>query len=179
MTPETQFSQNSKISNVLVAITALTICISSNAATTNEQNLIEHEFYLLQHYKLICTEEIFDFCVEKHGTRGSKVGSCMARHNKLKNKILNDAHDQLGRRSLAQSIYDECLEYHPMKGVRPIGKCVYTRLYLHRELNDDSEERRVYQKCNLKWRKHGYAAVDTCARSEVNYYRRWGKYNDE
>lgn len=184
MIPEAQFSQNLKTHNVLVALAALIMSVSGSAATTDEQALYIHQYILLEHYKLIYTEEIFDFCIEKSGTprrlvMASKLGSCLRKNNKLKQRILNNAHEQLGRQSLAQSIYDECLDYHPMVGVRPIGKCVYTKLYLHRELNDDSEERRVYQKCNLKWRKHGYGAVDTCAKSEVNYYRRWGKYNDE
>ena len=179
MTPETQFSQNLKTHNILVALAALIMSVSGSAATTDEQAFYKHQYYLLKQYKLIYAEEIFDFCVEKFGSVESKLGRCLRKNDKLKQRILNDAHEQLGRQSLAQSNYDECLDYHPMEGVRPIGECVYTKLYLHRELNDDSEERRVYQKCNLKWREHGYNAVDTCARGEVTYYRRWGKYNDE
>jgi hypothetical protein len=103
----------------------------------------------------------------------------MRRNDDIKQRVLTDAIEQLGRQSLAQSVYDECLDYYPMDGVKPIGECMYTRLFLRRELNDDSEERRVYQKCNLKWREQGYDAVDTCARSEVTYYRRWGRFNEE
>ena len=179
MTPEAQFSQNLKTHNVLFVLAALIMSVSGSAATTDEQDFYKHQYYLLRHYDLIYTKEIFDFCVNKKGSVGSKLKRCLRENDKLKRRILNDAREQLGRQSLAQSDYDECLDYHPMEGVRPIGECVYTKLYLHRELNDDFEERRVYQKCNLKWREHGYNAVDTCARGEVTYYRRWGKYDDE
>ena len=29
----------------------------------------------------------------------------------------------------------------------------------------------IYQKCELKWRKHGPSAIDNCSRMEENYYR--------
>ena len=179
MPPETPFPQNLKIYNILLALAALIICASGFAATTNERAINEHQFYLLQNYKLIYAEEIFDYCVNRFGALSPGLGSCLRKNESLKQNILSDALEQLGRQSLAQSIYDECLDYYPMEAVKPVGECVYTRLYLRRELNDDSEERRVYRKCNLKWRNHGYNAVDNCATSEVTFYRRWGKYNDE
>lgn len=179
MIPDTKFSRNLKTHNVSIALAALIMSLSVFAATTDEQALYEHRYYLLQTYKLKYTEEIFDFCVEKYGPFEPGLGSCMRKNDKLKQRILTDAREQLGSQSLAQNIYDDCLDYHPMAGVKPVGECANTKLYLKRELNDDSEERRVYRKCNLKWREHGYDAVDTCARSEVIFYRRWGKYNDE
>jgi len=179
MTVDTKFSRNLETHNVLVALAALIISVPCFANTANEQALYEHQYYMLRNYKLLYPEEIFDFCVDKFGPYGAGLGSCMRKNEDLKQRILTDAQEQLGNQSLAQGIYDECLEYYPMDGVKPIGECTYTRLYLQRELDDDSEERRVYRKCNLKWREHGYNAIDTCTRSEVNYYRRWGRYNDE
>jgi len=179
MTPAVKFSQHPKTRNVLVALAALIVCATGSAATTNEQALYDHQYTMLRNYKLLYPEEIFDYCVDRYGPFGAGLGGCMRRNDDIKQRVLTDAREQLGKQSLAQSIYAECLDYYPMVGVKPIGECAYTRLYLRRELNDDPEERRVYQKCNLKWRDHGYDAVDTCARSEVIYYRRWGRYNDE
>jgi len=179
MTPDTKFIRNLKIHNVLIALAALMMSVSGAAATRGEQALHDHQFYLLQNYKLKYTDEIFQYCVGEYGPFGPALGSCMSKNDRLRRRVLNEAREQLGKQSLAQNVYDECLDYYPMEGVKPVGECAYTRLYLQRELNDDSEERRVYRKCNLKWRDQGYGAVDTCARSEVIYYQRWGRYNDE
>jgi hypothetical protein len=179
MTPGTKFSQYLQTHNVLAPLAALVMSVSVCAATPSEQALYDFQYSMLRNYKLIYTEEIFDFCVDQYGPFGAGLGGCMRRNDDIKQRVLTDAIEQLGRQSLAQSVYDECLDYYPMDGVKPIGECMYTRLFLRRELNDDSEERRVYQKCNLKWREQGYDAVDTCARSEVTYYRRWGRFNEE
>ena len=104
---------------------------------------------------------------------------CMASQKKLKNRILKDAKSALGRRSLAQAMYDECVDYYPMDGVKRVGERVTTKLYLRSKLTDDSGEKKVYQKCDSKWRKHGYRAIHNCASSEVTYYRQWGKYRAE
>ncbi len=102
----------------------------------------------------------------------------MSKQNKLKNNILEYAHDQLGRRSLAQGIYDECLDYYPTSGVKRISKCVKTRLVLRSKLGDETVEKKIYQKCDYKWRKHGLSAIDNCSRMEANYYRDKGTLRD-
>jgi len=179
MTPGTQIFQNLKAHSVLLALAMSIVSVPGSAATTEEQALRDHQYYLLRNYKLIYPEEIFDYCLDEFGPWTPGLGGCLSKNDKLKRRILNDARDQLGIQSLAHSIYDECLDFYPLEGVKPVGECVYTRLYLRRELDDDTEEKRIYQKCNLKWRPHGYDAVDTCARSEVNFYKRWGKFDDE
>ncbi len=178
MTPETQFSPNPKSLYVFVAMAFLMICVSGNAATTYPQTLNEHEFNLLQHYKFIYTEEVFDYCVNKHGLKGATFRSCLIRNDKLKQGILKDAQEQLGSQSLAQSIYDECSDYHPKSGVARISKCVKTRLVLDSKLGDDTIEKKIYQKCDFKWRKHGSGAIDNCSRIESSYYRDKGVLRD-
>ena len=129
-------------------------------------------------YILEYTEEIFEYCVEKYGAESSSAGDCMAAQKNLKNKILKDAKRAVGRRSLAQAMYDDCVDYYPMDGVKRIGECVTTKLYL-RQLKDDSGENKIYEKCDSKWRSHGYRAVHNCAISEVTYFKRWDKYRKD
>ena len=129
-------------------------------------------------YILEYTEEIFEYCVEKYGTESSSAGDCMAAQKNLKKKILKDAKRAVGRRSLAQAMYDDCVDYYPMDGVGRIGECVKTKLYL-RQLKDDSGENKIYDKCDSKWRSHGYRAVHNCATGEVIFFERWHKYKED
>ena len=166
---------------VLKSILVLIISTSPTAlygAATDENINYEYDFYLLQQYKLKYTNEIFDFCVGKYGTTGSAPGGCMIGQNKIKNRILDLAHDQLGRRSLAQDIYDDCLDYHPINGVARISECVRTRLVLNGKLGNDLVENEIYRKCDFKWRKHSFRAIDNCARTQANYFRDKGQLPD-
>jgi len=161
---------------ILLCISMLTTALY--AATTDQRINLENQYYQLKSYKLMYTEEIFDYCVEKNGTIAPAAGACMIRQNKIKNEILDYAHDQLGRRSLAQSIYDDCTDYHPKNGVRRIRECVRTRLMLDRKLEDDIIEEKIYQKCDFKWRKHGSSAINNCSVTEATYYREKGQLRD-
>jgi len=149
------------------------------AAKTDQQENYEHDYYLLQNYKLIYTAEIFEFCVDSYGTAGYKMRSCMIRNGNLKKKILSDALDQLGRQSLAQSIYDNCVDYYPMNGVGRISECVKTRLDLSDKLQDDRIEKIIYQKCDSKWHKHGFRAINNCSIAEARYYLDKGLLKDQ
>ena len=162
------------------AITPCILMLSTvlYAAETGQQTNYEHDYYLLQNYKLIYTDEIFEFCVDKYGTIGHKMRSCMIRNDKLKKNILSDALEQLGRQSLAQSIYDDCVDYYPMNGVARISECVKTRLDLGGKLKDDTIEKIIYQKCDFKWRKFGFRAIDNCSSAEARYYRDKGLLKD-
>lgn len=169
------------------------------AAKTDERKSYKQEYYLnefrlLQHYREIYAKEskIFDYCVRKYKEKskssqsapfggyaiGSKVGSCMRKQIKLKDKILGYAQDQLGERSLARDIYDECSYYYPKNGVVRISKCVKTKLVLDSRLEDDIVEKKIYKKCDSKWRKHGASAIDNCSRTESTYYRNKGRLRD-
>ena len=148
------------------------------AAKSDEQIILESEYYLLKSYKLIYTEEIFDYCLERNGYIASAAGGCMRRQKKLKDEILDYAQDQLGRRSLAQSTYDYCTDYHPGNGVRRIISCVKTRLMLTKKLEDDVIEQTIYQKCDFKWRKHGASAINNCSIVEATHYREKGQLRD-
>jgi len=188
MDPATRFFRHSKAQNVLLAVALLGASVPGFAATPSvpgfattpeERAFQQRQYYLLRQYKLTYDEEIFDYCVDKFGPLAVSLGGCLRENDRLKRRILDDARDQLGKQSLAQGFYDECLQYYPTDGVKPVGECVDTRLYLHRELDDVTEERRVYHKCDWKWHQHGYDSVATCARSEVTFYRRWGRFNEE
>ncbi len=159
-----------------------------------ENELYLHQYELLLYYKQIYAEEetIFDYCVREYNKEnksfqsglygrfdiGSKVGACTRRQVKLKDVILGYAQDQLGERSLAQGIYDECIEYYPESGVTRISKCVKTRIVLDSKLEDDIVEKKIYQKCDSKWRKHGASAINNCSITEANYYRDKGQLRD-
>jgi len=178
---------------LLMLATALYAADTDNP-TNHKKEYYEHEFLLLQHYRLIYADEmkIFDYCVAKHrkGLKssrsapfggfaiGSKVGSCMRSQINIKEKILDYAQNQLGGRSLAQGIYNECTEYYPKSGATRISKCVKTRLMLDSKLDDDFVEKTIYQKCDFKWRKHGSGAINNCSITEANYYRDKGQLRD-
>ena len=129
-------------------------------------------------YKLTYTAEIYYYCIEKYGTGDSAAGDCMAKQKKMKNKILNKAKRKLGRLSLAERIYAECVDYTPRDGVKEIGKCVETRMALSGKLGDASIEKKIYHKCYLKWNNHDLRAVDNCSRNEANYYKKKGQLSD-
>jgi len=191
--------------NFSVMLCILMLSTALYAAKTGERTSAEyHEYYqkqarLLQHYQQVYAGEkmLFDYCLGKYNVRyvkpksfqfgsgfqrgfpiGSKVGSCMRKQIKLKNKILKYAQDQLGGRSLAQGIYDGCTDYYPKNGVARISKCVKTKLVLDSKLEDDIVEKRIYQKCDSKWRKHGSSAINNCSIMEANYYREKGKFRE-
>ena len=156
----------------------------ADALTPEEVQIYEQQYYELQYFKLKYPEEIFNYCVNEHGTIDKYVptnpalGGCMVRQKKLRDRIIDNAIDQLGRSSLAQEIYDECVDYYPKNSVARIGGCVRTRLVLREKLQKESIEKEIYLNCDLKWRKHGSGAVDNCARSNANYYREKGQLRD-
>lgn len=165
---------------VFLPLLLLSVSVHSTVAhalTPEELQIYERQYYELRYYKLKYPNEIFNYCVDKYGTidkyetLSPALGGCMVRQKKLKDSIIGDAIHRLGSPSLAQEIYDECVEYYPKNGVTRIGKCVQTRLVLRRKLQADSVEKEIYLKCDLKWRKHGAGAVDNCSRAQANYYR--------
>ena len=178
---------------LLMLATAL-YAANKDDLTNNRQEYYAHEFQLLQYYREVYADEIkiFDYCVAKYrkdlkSSRsapfggfaiGSKVGSCARKQVNIKEKILGYAQNQLGERSLAEGIYDECNEYYPRSGAARISKCVRTRLTLDSKLDDDLVEKMIYQKCDLKWRKHGPGAIDNCSRTGATYYRDKGQLRD-
>jgi hypothetical protein len=92
MTPGTKFSQSLKTNDVLVALTALFMSVSVCAATPNEQALYDYQYSMLRNYKLICTEEIFDYCVDKFGPFGAiarRVGRYLERQGLLERDAEN------------------------------------------------------------------------------------------
>ena len=163
---------------------------------TNHENYEYYlnEFNLLHHYKLMYPDEerIFNYCVEKIRKErafyrpapfggyaiGTRVGTCMKKQIKLKNQIIDSAQDQLGGRTQAEAMYDECTEYYSRSGAATVGKCVKTRLVLDSMLEDDIVESKIYQNCDRVWRKHGHNAIDNCARNDAYYYLRKGRLRD-
>jgi hypothetical protein len=99
----------------------------------------------------------------------------MRRQKTLKASVLRLAQDQLGMQSLAQSVYDDCLEYYPVMGMERIAACVKSRLMLNSKVNDISIEKVIYHSCETKWRKHGFRAVQNCCIHSGNYYLRFGE----
>ena len=192
-------SKGMTIFKTVVTLFYLVLSTVLYAANTGDVTDYKHEYYLhefqlLQHYKQVYAEEqeIFYYCVEKYKEKpksyqsapfggfaiGSKVGSCMRKQIKIKDKILDFAQGKLGERSLAQDIYDECTDYYPKSSAARIGDCVKTRVVLDGRLEDDTVEKKIYKKCDRKWRKHGPGAIDNCSRTEATYYRDKGRLRD-
>ncbi len=157
------------------------VCAAETGDRTNDE-YYEHylnELRILHHYKLLYPDEarIFDYCVEQYRKEygpftyphhrgygiGSRVGTCMKKQIKLKNRVIDNAQDQLGGRTQAEAMYDECSEYYSRSGAATIGRCVKTRLILDSMLQDDDVEDKIYRNCDIVWRKHGHNAVDNCS----------------
>lgn len=183
----------------VVTLFAMVLSTALYAAKPGDQTDQEYQYYLnelnlLQHYKLMYPDEerIFNYCLKKFNEDrkslrsdpsrgyniGTDVGSCMKKQIKIKNRILDNAQDQLGGRAQAQGIYDECSEYYSRSGAATIGRCVRTRLLLDKMLEDDIVENEIYQNCDRVWRKHGHNAIDNCSRNDAYYYLQKGQLRD-
>ena len=136
------------------------------------------EAEMLMHLKQVYSSEIFDYCLEEHNANGYLVAGCTERQQARKERLFRNAQSQLGRRSLVQSIYDDCVDYYPDRGVARIGSCVDARLLLRDKLDNEPVEREIYERCDKKWRKHGSRAITTCSIHAANYYRREGRLRD-
>ena len=148
------------------------------ATAIQDLEILEHDYYLLEHYRLSYSPDIFDYCVSKHGTVARAAGSCMAKQDRQKKRALKKALEQLGRHSLAQAVYDYCLDYYPVNSAVRVSKCVYTRLDLNLKLEDETVEKEIYHLCDVKWRDHGYGSVDNCSTAEARYFQRTGEHRD-
>jgi len=183
------FMRAKRLGIAIIATVGLMVCISGHAAkdddaaASDEKKFHELDEYdqklrRLDYYQKRYPEEIFEFCTQWHGLLSSKLKGCMRRQVKFKISILSEAQNQLGTRSLAQSVYDDCLDYYPVSGVAIISACVRTRLKLSDKLKDEPIEKVIYQNCNSKWRKHGFTAVNNCCIHEGNYYSENGQLRD-
>jgi hypothetical protein len=119
-------------------------------------------------------EEIFDYCLDLNPFDPG-LSKCLIRQRRIRKRILINAIDELGNYTDARVLYDECKEYYPLFGVVPIGECVATRLILHDKLDFEVVEQLIYEKCDAKWRKHGYLAIRNCAANSANSYREKGR----
>ena len=167
-----------RLLNVAVFLILSMLTTVLYAAKNDERINRESQYYLLKSYRLIYTEEIFDYCVKKNGTIAAAAGACMRRQDNIKNDILDYAHDQLGKRSLAQGIYDDCTDYYPESGASRISKCVKTRLMLEKKLQNDFIEKMIYQKCDSRWRKHSSGAINNCSTMQAKHYLEKGRLRD-
>lgn len=132
----------------------------------------------LQYYKEHYSPEVFKFCDELHGGRVSRIGSCVNQQQGIKSRIIRNARVQLGSQSLAVVLYNDCLDYYPLYGVARIGRCVETRLELRDRVKNEAIETQIYQKCEDKWRKHGFRAIHNCCMHEGRYFRERGELRD-
>jgi hypothetical protein len=164
------------ISVALLLIT--TLSVRGAAAASQELEILKHDYYLLEHYRLTYSPDIFDYCVKKHGSVARFASSCMEKQDRHKKRALKKALEQLGRHSLAQAVYDDCLDYYPYNSALRVSKCVYTRLNLNLMLEDETVEKTIYHLCDVKWRKRGYRSVDNCSTSDARYFQRTGDYRD-
>lgn len=155
-----------------------TLALAVEAPTEKDLRILEHDYRVMESLRLTYSEEIFEYCVKKHGTVASAAAGCMMKQDRYRTEILEEALEQLGRQSLALALYDDCLDYYPMHSVARISQCVRTRLDLQDRLQDDFAERHIYQFCDVKWRKHGHLSVDNCSNAQARYYLRTGDFRN-
>lgn len=161
----------------------VTVYLSANAATTQVKRDRDQDYYdqidrKRYYYRQRYSYEIFIYCINRGDVLSIRVRRCMKDHEKLKNSILDEAQRQLGKRTLAQSVYGDCVDYYPRNGVARISACVRTWLMLMSKLENESVEKIIYQKCESKWRKHGFRAVHNCSLHEASYYLENGQLRD-
>ena len=124
------------------------------------------------------SQEVFDYCLKKHGVDPPQLQGCMLRQEGFRTDILERAHKQLGRRSLAEMLYYDCLDFYRGAPISKTVKCVETRLILRKRLNQPDAEAEIYRRCEVKWRKHSIRAVRNCSVSAASYFEDTGKYRD-
>ena len=138
----------------------------------------KRHYYLIQQLKLMYSEEVFDYCVGEHRSNPDRLQACMLRQDRIKIAVLEQAQAQLGRRSLAEALYFDCLDFYFGQSIGRTADCVRTRLTLRERLNQVEAETEIYRRCHSKWRKHGARAVNNCAIHAANYYRDKGEFRD-
>ena len=164
------------ITAIIFAVSTLALAVE--APTPEELRLLQHDYYLMEKLRLTYSDEIFDYCVKQHGSVAAAAAGCMSKQDKFKTSILEEAQDQLGTHSLAQEVYDDCLDYYPRHSVQRIRECVRTRLALTSRLQDDDVEKTIYRRCDVKWRDHGFRSVDNCCSAQARYFLQNGKLRE-
>lgn len=163
----------------MTALSSYASVSQHEASSLHDHDHYEHSYYVLESFRLRYSEDLFNYCVEEHGISNVTIGSCLLREQKLQKRILDEAQDELGRRSLAQAIYDVCRDYYPLFSVARIDDCIRTHLMLINRLEQSKVRQTIYDLCDVKWRKHSARAVNNCSILEANYYRNKGRFRGE
>lgn len=163
----------------MIVIIGLNLCSANYAPAIaiDEWERDQIPYRKLEYYRQIYDREIFDYCEDKYDLSLSKLTSCLRYQAKLKENTLKAAEDQFGR-SLAQSVYYNCLYRFPGTGVSLAAACVDTRIMLNDKIGDISIEMVIFENCDAKWRKHKYKAVHNCCVHSGNYYLRYGEIRE-
>lgn len=164
-----------KLYRILIILIGLNACFSSYAAGIIIRKGDAITYQDLKFFEQAYPQEIYDYCTEKYLVDLYELATCLDRQASMKNNILRVAQDQLGLQSLAQLVYDDCLEYYPATGMGRIVACVKTRLMLNSKIENFLIEKEIHQSCEMKWRKHGFKAVQNCCLHSGNYYLRFGE----
>ena len=147
-----------------------------NEYDTSDEALRRH--YLLQRLKLRHSAEVFDYCVSRFTLNIGRLPGCMLRQEKIRSNILRRAQEQLGLRSLAESLYFECRDLYPDQSISRSGDCVEAKLILRERLDEADVEAEIYRRCDRKWRRHGARAVKNCVIHGANFYLDKGELRD-
>ena len=158
---------------------ALLLTPFADSAPTGERQTVVPDYELLKAYRLKYSEEIFRYCVDRLGAFASGLGGCLLAQSDIKARLFADAQRKLGRRSSVQAVYDDCLDYYPVSGVGRVAYCVHSRIQMREILRDDPVEQEIYRRCDFKWRKQGFRAIDTCSLHRAKYYRDRGRYYED
>jgi len=163
----------------LCLCSALLLTPDAETAPSNYRHYLERDYQLLDAYRKKYPPEIYRYCVKRYGHFSPKLGACLNRQFRMKERILAGAQRDLGQRSLVRVLYHSCLRYYPLYGVARIWRCMQSRIKLREILHDETVEKEIYRRCDSKWRKHGFRAIDNCSLHQAKYYRDRGRYYED
>ncbi len=82
-------------------------------------------------YHLVYPPEIFDYCVELYGIRGSRAEQCMRNENKQKREAETLLQGEVGNPQVRKQIYAKCFAEWGEKGMKWVNHCVHTEVSYH------------------------------------------------
>jgi hypothetical protein len=145
------------------------------AASTVFSLLMVFDALAVQTLQLTYPPEIFDFCVYKHGTTSARTGTCLETEERRRIELMRKLQKELGRRSAAQAIYNQCRNRFADRGVYPIESCAIAIIAAAKDTGSYDVARRIYDGCVQQWGRGKVDAASRCSKADARYYKRHGR----